>query len=209
MLNFDIQKEIPVMEHFYTLQGEGYFAGTPAYFIRLAGCDVGCHWCDVKESWTVENKQIVSYNNLLNDIKNTPTKLIVITGGEPLIYDIKTLVNLLKNNDYQINIETSGSYNLTLNVDWLCVSPKKFKAVLPNVLAQADELKYIIYNSSDFEFALKTSENYKNLTQKPVKLYVQTEWSVSNKMLPKLVDFVKNNPDWKISLQTHKYLNIP
>ncbi|QQR97978.1 MAG: 4Fe-4S cluster-binding domain-containing protein [Sphingobacteriales bacterium] len=209
MLNFDIEREIPVMEHFYTIQGEGYFTGTAAYFIRLAGCDVGCHWCDVKESWTVKQNQLLSYEALINAIQKTPTKLIVITGGEPLMYDINTLVSYLKKFDYQINIETSGSYSLNTKLDWICVSPKKFKNVLPEVLAQADELKCIIYNASDFDFALKNYENYKLLTDKAIKLYLQVEWSVQEKMLPQIIVFVKLHPEWNISLQTHKYLDIP
>jgi len=210
--DFDIGKEIPVMEHFYTIQGEGFFAGTAAYFIRLAGCDVGCHWCDVKESWTAEASQLMTYEALLQAIKQTPTKMIVITGGEPLLYNLNTLTYLFKNNDYQINIETSGSNTLSGQLDWICVSPKKFKAVLPEVLVKANELKFIIFNQSDFRFAEEYYQEYKELNPKDeqkIKCFLQVEWSVKEKMLPLIVDYVKANPQWQISTQVHKYINIP
>jgi organic radical activating enzyme len=206
-----IEFKMKVCEIFYSIQGEGFYAGTPAYFIRLAGCDVGCHWCDVKESWTAEESQLMDYDDLLNTIKQTNTQLVVITGGEPLMYDISALTDILKQNGYQINIETSGSSPLSGVLDWICVSPKKFKPVLPEVLAQADELKIIIFNRSDFKFAEEqasasiTSQNGNNKT---LKRYLQAEWSVREKMLPEIIEYVKNNPHWKISTQIHKYLDI-
>lgn len=210
MIEFDATKEIPVMEHFYTIQGEGFFAGTAAYFIRLAGCDVACHWCDVKESWEVYRHQLMDINLLVSEIKKTSAKLVVITGGEPLMYNIDTLVKLLQLNDYKVNIETSGTYDLTCKVDWLCVSPKKFKAVLPSVLTQANELKIIIYNNSDFKFAEENLKLYnQHTTNRLLKCYLQVEWSVREKMTSKVVEYVKNNPTWNISVQTHKYLQIP
>ncbi|HNC64525.1 MAG TPA: 7-carboxy-7-deazaguanine synthase QueE [Chitinophagales bacterium] len=212
LLDFDITQEIPVMEHFYTIQGEGFYAGTPAYFIRLAGCDVGCHWCDVKESWTANKKQLISYKALINTIKKTPTEIIVITGGEPLMYDLSTLTSLLKLNDYQVNIETSGSYLLSGNIDWICVSPKKFKVALPEVFTKANELKFIIFNKSDFEFAEKYYQKFLELNpanEQKVICLLQVEWSVKEKMLPQVIEYVKAYPHWKISTQVHKYIDVP
>lgn len=193
------------MEHFYTIQGEGFYTGHAAYFIRLAGCDVGCVWCDVKESWTVEEKQLMQIEEVLNEALKYPGRLIVITGGEPLMYDLSFLTQTLKANGFQINIETSGAYPISGELDWICVSPKKFKAPLKEVLAKANELKCIIYNKSDFDFA----EQNRKLTKGNCRLYLQTEWTKKEQMLPLMVDYVKEHPKWKISLQTHKYLNIP
>ncbi|MEZ5026029.1 MAG: 7-carboxy-7-deazaguanine synthase QueE [Chitinophagales bacterium] len=202
---FDTQTQIPVMEHFYTIQGEGAFSGHAAYFIRLAGCDVGCVWCDVKESWTVEEHQLIFIDDLIKEIKKHPTKLIVLTGGEPLMYDLTSLTSTLIKNGYQLNIETSGAYPISGNLDWICVSPKKFKKPLPEVLTKANELKCIIYNKSDFSFA----EENARFTNKNCRLLLQPEWSKQAQMLPLIVDYVKANPKWQISLQTHKFMNIP
>jgi organic radical activating enzyme len=204
-MKFNPSTHIPVMEHFYTIQGEGFYTGHAAYFIRLAGCDVGCVWCDVKESWTVEEKQLMLIDDLLKEVLKYPGRLIVITGGEPLMYDLSFLTNKLKANGFQINIETSGAYSISGELDWICVSPKKFKAPLKEVLARANELKCIIFHKSDFEFA----EQNCLLAAKDCVLYLQTEWSKQEQMLPLMIDYVKANPQWKISLQTHKYLNIP
>ncbi|MCB0508922.1 MAG: radical SAM protein [Bacteroidetes bacterium] len=193
------------MEHFYTIQGEGTFSGHAAYFIRLAGCDVGCVWCDVKESWTVEEHQLIFIDDLIKEIKKHPTKLIVLTGGEPLMYDLTSLTSTLIKNGYQLNIETSGAYPISGNLDWICVSPKKFKKPLPEVLTKANELKCIIYNKSDFSFA----EENARFTNKNCRLLLQPEWSKQAQMLPLIVDYVKANPKWQISLQTHKFMNIP
>ena len=202
---FDTQTQIPVMEHFYTIQGEGAFSGHAAYFIRLAGCDVGCVWCDVKESWTVEEHQLIFIDDLIKEIKKHPTKLIVLTGGEPLMYDLTSLTSTLIKNGYQLNIETSGAYPISGNLDWICVSPKKFKKPLPEALTKANELKCIIYNKSDFSFA----EENARFTNKNCRLLLQPEWSKQAQMLPLIVDYVKANPKWQISLQTHKFMNIP
>lgn len=204
-MNVHPSTHIPVMEHFYTIQGEGYYTGHAAYFIRLAGCDVGCVWCDVKESWTVEESQWMRIDELVNEALKHPARLIVITGGEPLMYDLSALTQALKQQGFQINIETSGAYPLSGDLDWICVSPKKFKSPLPDVVAQADELKCIVFNKSDLEFA----ENNRQLTNATCKLYLQPEWSKRDVMLSLIIDFVKENPHWNISLQTHKYLNIP
>jgi organic radical activating enzyme len=204
-MQFNNQTHIPVMEHFYTLQGEGYYTGHAAYFIRLAGCDVGCVWCDVKDSWPVSKKQLLPVSELIQSIKKYPVDLVVITGGEPLMYDLSFLTNVLKKENYQVNIETSGAYPLSGSLDWLCVSPKKFKSPLPEVLAKANELKVIVYNKSDFQFAEKNS----HFITADCQLYLQPEWSKSEKMMPLILDYIKEHPKWKLSLQTHKYLGIP
>lgn len=204
-MKFDITTHIPVMEHFYTIQGEGFYTGNVAYFIRLAGCDVGCVWCDVKESWTVEEKQLMLIYDLVNEVLKYPGRLVVITGGEPLMYDLSYLTKALKEKGFQINIETSGAYPVSGELDWICVSPKKFKAPLKEVVEKANELKCIIFNKSDFKFA---EENAK-LANANCKLYLQTEWSNQDKMLPLMIEYVKEHPTWHISLQTHKYLDIP
>ena len=193
------------MEHFYTIQGEGLYAGHAAYFIRLAGCDVGCVWCDVKESWTVEEKQLMLIDDLVNEVLKYPGRLIVITGGEPLMYDLTYLTNALKENGFQINIETSGAYPISGTLDWICVSPKKFKAPLPEIIKLAHELKIIVYNKSDFKWAESFVENTSNNCQ----YFLQPEWSTKEKMMPQTIEYVMQNPKWRISIQTHKYLNIP
>ncbi len=196
---------LPVMEHFYTIQGEGYHQGKAAYFIRLAGCDVGCVWCDVKESWDASKHPVYELESLLVAIKDTPAKIVVVTGGEPLLYNLDDLTLELKNSGLQTNIETSGSSPLSGNWDWICLSPKKFKEPLPEVIAAAHELKIIVYNKSD----LKWAEKYKNLVSSHCRLYLQPEWSKANQITSLLVDYIKNNPQWELSLQIHKYINVP
>ncbi|MDB5228657.1 MAG: Radical domain protein [Bacteroidota bacterium] len=193
------------MEHFYTLQGEGYFTGEAAYFIRLAGCDVGCVWCDVKESWTVNEEQLMLMDDLINEALKYPGRLIVITGGEPLMYDLNPFTTKLKEKGFKINIETSGAYPVSGELDWICVSPKKFKPVLKEVIQKANELKCIVYNKSDFIFA----EQNRRLTTDTCELFLQPEWSKNEIVLPLIIDYIKQHPKWKISLQTHKYMNIP
>lgn len=204
-MQFDKITHIPVMEHFYTIQGEGFYTGNAAYFIRLAGCDVGCVWCDVKESWTVIGSQLMLIDDLVAEVIKYPGRLVVITGGEPLMYDLTFLTKKLKDKGCQINIETSGAYPISGELDWICVSPKKFKAPLKEVVSKANELKCIIFNNSDFNFA----EDNCLLTSKDCLLYLQTEWNKKEQILPLMIDYVKENPQWKISLQTHKYLDIP
>lgn len=196
---------IPVMEHFYTIQGEGFYSGKAAYFIRLAGCDVGCVWCDVKASWTIEKHQLMALDEIVAEANKYPARLIVITGGEPLMYDLTFLTKALKQNGFQINIETSGAYPISGILDWICVSPKKFKAPLKEVLAKANELKCIIFNKSDFKFA----EENKQYCPKKCILFLQTEWTKKQQMTPLIVEYVKHHPEWKISVQTHKYMDIP
>ena len=193
------------MEEYYTIQGEGFNTGTPAYFIRLGGCDVGCHWCDVKESWEVNNHPLVKINNLIEKANQYPSKTVVITGGEPLMHNLDYLCKALQEKKIKIFLETSGAYSISGKWDWICVSPKKFKAPLQEVLSVAHELKVIIYNKSDFDWA---EQNAQKISEH-CKLFLQPEWDNSNKMLPLIIDYVKQNPQWKISLQTHKFINIP
>ena len=202
---FDITNEIPVMEHFYTIQGEGFHAGRAAYFIRLAGCDVGCSWCDVKESWKVDANQIMTIDDILNNIQDAKADFVVITGGEPLIYDLNPLTQALHKAGVEIAIETSGAYSFSGEIDWVCLSPKKFKNPLEEVYSKAQELKIIVYNNNDFKWAVDEASKVSS----SCKLLLQPEWSKEEKMLPLVIDFVKENPKWQISLQTHKYMNIP
>ncbi len=195
---------LPLMEEFYTIQGEGYYKGTAAYFIRVGGCDVGCHWCDVKESWNAETHPPTEISSIVeNAAKYSDT--IVVTGGEPLTWNMNPLTKALKAKNLTTHIETSGAYELTGDWDWICLSPKKNKLPVKAVYDNANELKVIVYNKHDLVFAeeqaAKTNDN--------CILYLQPEWSVRDKMVPEIVDFVMKNPKWKVSLQTHKYLNIP
>ena len=195
----------PVMEHFYTIQGEGFHQGRAAYFVRLGGCDVGCVWCDVKESWDGSKFPKMSAEEITALIKQTPAKLVVITGGEPLMHQLDALTKALKEAGLETNIETSGSHPLSGEWDWICLSPKKFKAPLPAIVPKAQELKVVIFHPSDFEWA----ETYAAQTGKNCKLYLQPEWDKREVMTPLIIEYVKNNPQWEISLQVHKYLNVP
>lgn len=193
------------MEDFYTIQGEGYYQGHAAYFIRLGGCDVGCVWCDVKESWDADAHPKISIDEIVKRAKNSGTEIVVITGGEPAMYDLSGLTQELKKAGLRTNIETSGAYPVTGNWDWVCFSPKKFKALDPSVYPLADELKVIVYNKSDFNWA----EQFAALVKPTCELFLQPEWSKEKEMLPLIIDYVKTNPRWKVSLQIHKYMNIP
>jgi organic radical activating enzyme len=192
------------MEHFYTIQGEGYYTGNAAYFIRLGGCDVGCVWCDVKESWEADKHPQYELNEILSWVEKANAQLVVITGGEPLMHDLSELTALFKSKNIQTNIETSAAHPMSGSWDWVCVSPKKFKAPLPESIIHADELKVVIFNKSDFDWAAKNAA----MVKANCKLYLQPEWDKSEEMLPLIIDFVKENPQWKISLQTHKYMGI-
>ncbi|MBP1838926.1 7-carboxy-7-deazaguanine synthase QueE [Formosa algae] len=195
---------LPLMEEFYTIQGEGFYKGTAAYFIRVGGCDVGCHWCDVKESWDAELHPPTATTTIVEKAA-LHSKTIVVTGGEPLTWDMTALTTQLKAKGLQVHIETSGAYPLTGTWDWICLSPKKLKLPTPEVSAKAHELKVIIFNKDDFKFA----EEQAALVNKDCILYMQPEWSKRDKMIPEIVEYVMANPQWKVSLQTHKYLNIP
>ena len=196
---------LPVMEHFYTLQGEGFYQGQAAYFIRLGGCDVGCVWCDVKESWDKDNHPLISIEDLVQNIIATPATIAVITGGEPLLHDLTELTAQLKKHGIRTHIETSGSSPLSGNWDWITLSPKKFKAPLPEVLSYANELKIIVYNKSDFNWA----EEYAAKVSSSCKLYLQPEWSKASAMTPLIIDYIKSHPQWQLSLQIHKFINVP
>ena len=200
----DKGKMLPLMESFYTIQGEGFHKGAAAYFIRLGGCDVGCHWCDVKESWDALLHPPTLTTEIVENTKHF-SDTVVVTGGEPLMWDMSILTKLLKEKNKSVHIETSGAYDLSGNWDWICLSPKKRKLPKNEIYQVADELKMIIYNKSDFEFA--ESEAAK-VNQKCV-LFLQPEWSKRDLVMPLIVDYVMQNPKWKVSLQTHKYLNIP
>lgn len=194
---------LPLMEAFYTIQGEGYHKGTAAYFIRVGGCDVGCHWCDVKESWDAEKHPPTAIEKIIKDA--SPYKTIVVTGGEPLTWDMGPVTAGLKGAGLQTHIETSGAYELSGEWDWICLSPKKNKLPLAPIYKVADELKMIVYNKHDLEFAQQEATK----VGPNCELYLQPEWSVRDKVVPMIVDFVMAHPEWKVSLQTHKYLNIP
>ena len=196
---------LPVMEAFYTIQGEGSHAGTAAYFIRLGGCDVGCVWCDVKESWEAAKWPVLSIEEIVNGALQYPGRLAVITGGEPLMYDLGPLTKALKAAGFTTNIETSGAHPFSGDFDWVCFSPKKFKAPHPSIYAHADELKVVIYHNSDFVFA----EQHAALVGKDCKKLLQPEWSKADRMTPLVISYVKDHPVWKISLQTHKFMDIP
>lgn len=197
--------KFPVMEHFYTLQGEGAHSGTAAYFLRLGGCDVGCVWCDVKESWDANAHPQMTSSEILNEIEKTPTKIVVITGGEPAMYNLVGLTNVLKEAGYQTHIETSGAYPLTGTWDWVTFSPKKFKAPVENFGILSHELKVVVFNKSDFKWA----ELYAQEVGAECQLFLQPEWDKEDEITPLILEYVKQNPVWRISLQTHKYLQIP
>ena len=203
-INFKDGKHLPVMESFYTIQGEGFHSGSPAHFIRTAGCDVGCGWCDVKESWDEDLHPIVDIKTLINDVKSD-CNIVVVTGGEPLLWNMKPLTKLLKKNNFKTHIETSGSSKLTGEWDWICLSPKKRKSPNSKVYEKAHELKIVIYNNSDFKFA----EEQAKKVNSQCMLFLQPEWTRKDLIMPKIVDYVMKNSKWKISLQTHKYLKIP
>lgn len=203
---------LPVMESFYTIQGEGFFQGKAAYFIRLGGCDVGCVWCDVKESWDALKHPLRSVQHIVDEVvANCPTgqgangPVIVITGGEPLMHNLDELTSELKSKGYTLNLETSGSWPISGMWDWICLSPKKFKAPLPEVLQLANELKVVIFNKSDFAWAEKHAE----MVSPECRLYLQPEWEKSPVMMPLIVEYIKANPKWEFSLQIHKYMNVP
>lgn len=196
---------LPVMEHFYTLQGEGYHQGKAAYFIRLGGCDVGCVWCDVKDSWDAEKHPKFNVENLSSKVKETPAEVVVITGGEPLMHDLTELTATLQNAGLRTHIETSGAYPLSGSWDWICVSPKKFKAPLPAIMPLAHELKVVVFNKSDLDWA----EKHAAMVSPSCKLYLQPEWDKAAEITPLIVEYIKAHPQWELSLQVHKYINVP
>ncbi|HMU11637.1 MAG TPA: 7-carboxy-7-deazaguanine synthase QueE [Ferruginibacter sp.] len=196
---------LPVMEHFYTLQGEGFHQGRAAYFIRLGGCDVGCVWCDVKESWDAGKHPLWKIEDLVFNIEQTAAKLVVITGGEPLMHNLDALTAALQLKGFETNIETSGAHPLSGSWNWICLSPKKFKAPLPEILPLANELKVVVFNRSDLEWA----EQYAALVSPGCKLYLQPEWDKASMVTPLIIEYIKQHPQWELSLQIHKYINVP
>jgi len=210
MINDAIQQQInkgemlPLMEEFYTIQGEGYHTGKAAYFIRIGGCDVGCHWCDVKESWNANLHPPTNTDTIVENAKKY-ANTVVVTGGEPLMWSLDYITEKLQSHNLKTHIETSGAYPLSGKWNWICLSPKKTKLPLDQIYNEANELKVIISNNHDFKFAEEQAAKVTNNCE----LYLQPEWSKREKMTPLIVEFVMKNPHWKISLQTHKYLNIP
>lgn len=196
---------LPLMEHFYTICGEGFHQGKAAYFIRLGGCDIGCVWCDVKDSWDASKFPLVGVEEITSVVKTSGAPIVVITGGEPFMHDLSLLINSFQDDHLKVHIETSGAYPISGNPDWICVSPKKFKPPVEGSLKRADELKIVIYNKSDFEWA----EQFAEKVPSTCLLYLQPEWSKASEVTPLIIDYVKNNPKWRISLQVHKYMNIP
>lgn len=193
------------MEHFYTLQGEGMYQGKAAYFIRLGGCDVGCVWCDVKDSWDSGKHPLRKVEDLVATVKQTPAQIVVITGGEPLMHDLTYLTEQLHNAGLRTHMETSGSSPLSGSWDWITLSPKKFKAPLPEVVPHANELKVVVFNKTDFTWA----ESFASEVSAQCKLYLQPEWSKASAVTPLIVDYIKEHPQWQLSLQIHKYIHVP
>jgi 7-carboxy-7-deazaguanine synthase len=204
-MNYDLNMKYPLMEDFYTIQGEGFNTGKAAYFLRLGGCDVGCVWCDVKESWPADTHPQVSIAEMISRIEKAKADMVVITGGEPCMYDLLPLTHSLHAKFMSCWLETSGAHPITGEWEWICVSPKKFKAPLAESLQQADELKIIIYNKSDFDWA----EEHASKVHPDCVLFLQPEYSVFNNVMPMIVEYVKQHPKWRISIQTHKVMQIP
>lgn len=193
------------MEHFYTLQGEGYHQGRAAYFIRLGGCDVGCVWCDVKDSWDADRHPKAAISDLVSEARKTPSEIVVITGGEPLMHNLDALTGALQEAGFKTHLETSGAYHLSGTWDWICISPKKFKSPLPDLLPKAHELKVVIFNKSDFDWA----EKYAAMVSPACKRYLQPEWDKAAAVTPLIIDYIKAHPAWELSLQVHKYIDVP
>ena len=205
MLNAQFSSGLPVMEDFYTLQGEGYHQGRAAYFIRLGGCDVGCVWCDVKDSWDAEKHERRAIEDLVQKVKETSATIVVITGGEPLMHDLTVMTAALRAAGLKTHIETSGAHPLSGEWDWICLSPKKFKAPLVEICPLAHELKIVVFNKSDLAWA----EQYAAFVSPACKLFLQPEWDKASEVTPMIIDYIKQNPQWELSLQIHKYINVP
>lgn len=194
----------PVMEHFYSIQGEGFFQGHASYFIRLGGCDVGCVWCDVKESWDATKHPRWPLDDLIETVQASPAKLVIITGGEPLMHDCMELTSALRENGMKVHLETSGAHPVSGTWDWICLSPKKFKPPNPEVLQLANELKIVVYHKSDFEWA----EQFAAQVAPSCQLFLQPEWSKEREMTPHILNYIQSHPKWILSLQIHKYLGV-
>jgi organic radical activating enzyme len=206
MINSIENNSLPVMEHFYTIQGEGFHQGRAAYFVRLGGCDVGCVWCDVKDSWDKDVHPKYTTDEIVLEIKKeTKSGLVVITGGEPLMHQLDELTSKLQAEGFETNIETSGAHPLSGHWNWICLSPKKFKSPLEEILPVANELKVVVFNKHDFEWA----EIYAAKVNHSCKLYLQPEWDKATTVTPMIIEYIKSNPQWELSLQIHKYINVP
>ena len=193
------------MELFYSLQGEGYHQGKAAFFIRLAGCDVGCVWCDVKDSWDASKHPVLSVEEIVAAAAAHPSRIAIVTGGEPLLHQLDPLTTALRAAGFQTHIETSGSSPMSGSWDWVCLSPKKFKAPLPEAVTAADELKVVVFNKSDFDWA----NSFVNDLANDCKKYLQPEWEKSDAMTPLVIEYIKQNPSWELSAQLHKYIQVP
>lgn len=196
---------LPVMEHFYTIQGEGHFTGAPAYFVRLGGCDVGCPWCDVKESWEAANHPSMAIDDIVQAVSESGSQICVITGGEPLMYDLRELTARLKEKHIRTHLETSGAYEMSGTWDWITFSPKKFKAPKSEIYDVANELKVIVFNRHDLEWC----ETHADKIRESAQLFLQPEWDKRDSVLPLMLNYLRENPKWRLSLQTHKYIGIP
>ena len=201
----EIIQRLPVMEHFYTIQGEGYYQGRAAYFVRLGGCDVGCPWCDVKESWDAEAHPKMTVAEIVAEIVDSGALICVITGGEPLMYDLTELTTVLRDNNIRSHVETSGAYPVRGNFDWITVSPKRYKPPVDSILPMAGELKVVINHRNDFRWA----EQYAAKVNKDCRLYLSPEWEQEEEITPMMIEYVKEHQQWEISLQIHKFLNVP
>ena len=206
---FEDGKKLPLMEEFYTIQGEGANTGQAAYFIRVGGCDVGCHWCDVKESWDATVHPLTKVDLIVKNVLKFPAKAVVVTGGEPSMYPMDYITSEFKKNNIKTFIETSGAYTLSGKWDWICLSPKKNMPPLNSNFLLAHELKVIVHNINDFVWAEKNYSNIIESGNTTCEYFLQPEWSKMNELMPKIIDYVMENPKWKISLQTHKFMHIP
>lgn len=202
---FEGGKKLPLIDEFYTLQGEGYHFGKAAYFIRIGGCDIGCHFCDTKYSWQADKDKLIDIDDLCKNVLKTNADTIVVTGGEPLLYNLDYLTSKMHQNNIKCFIETSGAYNLTGEWDWICLSPKRNAPPTDEIIPISDELKIIVLGEKDFDWA----EKYSELVNNKCKLYLQPEWSKRNSLTPKIVEYIKINTKWNISIQAHKFIKIP
>ena len=204
-LLLDAGELLPLMESFYSIQGEGYFSGSPAFFLRIGGCDVGCHWCDVKESWDANLHPLTAVKDIVKLIGKNKVDTVVVTGGEPLMWNMSFLTDSLRQKGLKVHLETSGSYPLSGKFDWICLSPKKNQRALDEIQQLANELKIIVQNKHDLKWAKQQQKE----VSKSCELYLQPEWSKKDEVTPLITDFVMKNTDWQISLQIHKYMNLP
>lgn len=200
--NFHIK--LPLMEDFDSIQGEGFHQGKPAYFIRLGGCDINCPWCDVKESWDAEIHNLLDINELKENLLLSNAEIVIVTGGEPLMYNLVELTAFIHSLGKKTHLETAGAHVLTGDWDWICVSPKRFKKAKPEILVKANELKVVISRENDFRFAEKNAA----MCSEDCMLYIQPEWDVNEELMPSMINYVKEHPNWRLTLQIHKYLGV-